>query len=139
GVLVASSLPALTRGFPPTTPDMSAMIVAGTLLLLVGVIDDLFDLNAITKLAGQIIAALVMSTMGVSWYLIYIPFGGGTTLILDPVLSTIFTVLFTVALINAFNFVDGIDGLAAGLGMIAAGAILVYSLVILHDQSGTVS
>lgn len=138
-VWVASELPALNRGFPPMTPDMLAFVVAATVLLLVGVADDLFDLDAITKLIGQVAAALIMSMMGVSWYLFYIPFGDGTTLILDPVMSTVLTVVFTVALINAFNFVDGIDGLAAGLGMIAAGAILIYSMVMLHDQGGTVS
>ncbi|MDO5029407.1 MAG: MraY family glycosyltransferase [Corynebacterium sp.] len=138
-VALASVMPALNRGFPPMTPDMRAIVVAASVLLVVGIWDDLFDLDAITKLIGQIAAALLMSFMGVNWYLLYIPFGGGSTLILDPIMSTVFTVLFTVALINAFNFVDGIDGLAAGLGMIAAGAILVYSMVMLHDQGGTVS
>src|SRR5699024_2050090 len=138
-IWVASELPALNRGFPPMTPDMNAMAVAATILLLVGILDDLFDLDALTKFAGQVLAAVVMSMMGVTWYLSYIPFGGGTTLILDPVSSTLVTVLFTVALINAINFVDGIDGLAAGLGMIAAGSLLVYSMVMLHDQGGTVS
>ena len=138
-VALASILPALNRGFPPMTPDMRAIIIAGSVLLLVGIADDLFDLDALTKLLGQVAAALIMSFMGVSWYLLYIPFGSGSTLILDPIMSTVLTVLFTVALINAFNFVDGIDGLASGLGMIAAGAILVYSMVMLHDQGGTVS
>ena len=138
-IWVASELPALNRGFPPMTPDMNAMAVAATILLLVGILDDLFDLDALTKFLGQVLAAVVMSLMGVTWYLLYIPFGGGTTLILDPVSSTVVTVLFTVALINAINFVDGIDGLAAGLGMIAAGSLLVYSMVMLHDQGGTVS
>nr|WP_120491560.1 MraY family glycosyltransferase [Corynebacterium lactis] len=138
-VALASILPALNRGFPPMTPDMRAIVVAGLVLLLVGIADDLFDLDAITKLVGQIAAALIMSFMGVSWYLLYIPFGAGSTLILDPIMSTVLTVIFTVALINAFNFVDGIDGLASGLGMIAAGSILIYSMVMLHDQGGTVS
>ncbi|HHU45263.1 MAG TPA: undecaprenyl/decaprenyl-phosphate alpha-N-acetylglucosaminyl 1-phosphate transferase [Actinomycetales bacterium] len=138
-VWLASELPALNRGFPPMTPDMTAMVVAGGILLVVGILDDLFDLDALTKLLGQVLAATVMSLMGVTWYLIYLPFGDGTTLILDPVLATLFTVVFTVALINAINFVDGIDGLAAGLGMIAAGALLIYSMVMLHDQGGTVS
>ncbi|MEJ6019341.1 MraY family glycosyltransferase [Corynebacterium sp. H113] len=138
-IWVASELPALTRGFPPMTPDMTAMAIAAAILLIVGILDDLFDLSALVKLIGQVVAAVVMSTMGVTWYLLYIPFGGGTTLILDPVSSTALTVLFTVALINAFNFVDGIDGLAAGLGMIAAASILIYSMVMLHDQGGTVS
>lgn len=138
-VALASVLPALNRGFPPMTPDMRAIVIAASILLVVGIWDDLFDLDAVTKLIGQIAAALLMSFMGVNWYLLYVPFGGGFTLILDPIMSTVLTVLFTVALINAFNFVDGIDGLAAGLGMIAAGAILVYSMVMLHDQGGTVS
>ncbi len=138
-IALASVMPALTRGFPPMTPDMRAVVAAASLLLIVGIWDDLFDLDAITKLIGQVAAALLMSFMGVNWYLLYIPFSGGATLILDPIMSTVLTVLFTVALINAFNFVDGIDGLAAGLGMIAAAAILVYSMVMLHDQGGTVS
>ena len=53
--------------------------------------------------------------------------------------STLLTAFFTVLLINAINFVDGLDGLAAGLGMIAGGAILVFSLTVLHDQGGAVS
>ncbi|MBV7295104.1 undecaprenyl/decaprenyl-phosphate alpha-N-acetylglucosaminyl 1-phosphate transferase [Corynebacterium sp. TAE3-ERU12] len=138
-VLLASNLPALNRGFPPVTPDMEAVVWSATVLLCIGVADDLFDLDALTKLLGQILAALVLSLKGVSWYLLYVPFDGGSVLVLDPVLATILTVLFTVALINAINFVDGIDGLAAGLGMIAAGAILVYSMVMLHDQGGAVS
>ena len=138
-VALASVLPALNRGFPPMTPDMTAIVAAGVVLLIIGIVDDLYDLDALTKLIGQVAAALIMSFMGVNWYLLYIPFGGGSTLILDPILSSVLTVVFTVALINAFNFVDGIDGLAAGLGMIAAGAILVYSMVLLHDQGGTVA
>ena len=138
-IALASVMPALNRGFPPMTPDMRAVVAAASLLLIVGIWDDLFDLDALTKLVGQVAAALLMSFMGVNWYLLYIPFSGGATLILDPIMSTVLTVLFTVALINAFNFVDGIDGLAAGLGMIAAAAILVYSMVMLHDQGGTVS
>src|SRR5699024_3529136 len=45
----------------------------------------------------------------------------------------------TVLLINAINFVDGLDGLAAGLGLIAGGAILIFSLTVLYDQGGAVS
>jgi UDP-GlcNAc:undecaprenyl-phosphate GlcNAc-1-phosphate transferase len=81
-----------------------------------------------------------MSLAGLSWYLIWVPWGdGGTTLVLDQVQSTILTAVLTVAIINAMNFVDGLDGLAAGLGMIGGGTLLIYSLTILHDQGGTVS
>ena len=138
-VVVANQLPALTRGFPPVTPDMTAVLMAAFVIVVVGVVDDLYDISWVLKLGGQIVGAVVMSLMGLSWYLFYLPFGDGTTLILDQVQSTILTSLLTVTIVNAMNFVDGLDGLAAGLGAIAAGTILIYSLTILHDQSGTVA
>ncbi|CAI37515.1 UDP-N-acetylmuramyl pentapeptide phosphotransferase [Corynebacterium jeikeium] len=138
-VVVANQLPALTRGFPPVTPDMTAVLMAAFVIVVVGVVDDLYDISWVLKLGGQIVGAVVMSLMGLSWYLFYLPFGDGTTLILDQVQSTILTALLTVTIVNAMNFVDGLDGLAAGLGAIAAGTILIYSLTILHDQGGTVA
>ncbi|GAA1475430.1 MraY family glycosyltransferase [Corynebacterium felinum] len=138
-VFLADQLPALTRGFQPITPEMSAVVWSGFAIVIVGVLDDLLELDAITKLLGQFFAAIIMSLLGVSWTLAYVPFGDGTTVLLDTFSSTIITVLFTVTLINAINFVDGLDGLAAGLGMIGGGAILVFSLTILHDQGGMVS
>jgi len=79
--------------------------------------------------------------MGVSWFIIYNPFGGdgGSTIILDQIQSGLFTVAVAVATINAMNFVDGLDGLAAGLGLIAALAILIFSIGLLHDQGGDAS
>jgi UDP-GlcNAc:undecaprenyl-phosphate GlcNAc-1-phosphate transferase len=138
-VLTASNLPALNRGFPPVTPDMTAVMAAAFVIVVVGVIDDLWDISWVVKLGGQIVGAVVMSIAGLSWYLIVWPVGDGTTLILDQVQSTVLTALMTVAIINAMNFVDGLDGLAAGLGMIGGGTLLVYSLTVLHDQGGTVS
>lgn len=138
-ILLADQLPALTRGFQPTTPEMNAVLWAAFVIVVVGILDDLYDLDAVTKLVGQILGAIVMSTLGLSWTLIYFPVAGGTTVILDQYISGIVTVLWTVTLINAINFVDGLDGLAAGLGMIAGLAILVFSLTILHDQGGMVS
>lgn len=138
-VILASQLPALNRGFPPVTPDMAAVVMAAFVIVVVGVIDDLYDISWMLKLGGQIGGAVAMSLMGLSWYLISVPIGDGTTLILDQVQSTILTALLTVTIVNAMNFVDGLDGLAAGLGAIAAGTILIYSLTILYDQGGTVA
>lgn len=138
-ITVASQLPALNRGFPPVTPDMAAVVIAAFVIVVVGVFDDLYDISWMLKLGGQLVAAVVMSLMGLSWYLFYVPVGDGTTLILDQVQSTVLTAILTVTIVNAMNFVDGLDGLAAGLGAIAAGTILVFSLTILHDQGGTVS
>ena len=138
-VFLADQLPALTRGFMPITPEMNAVIWAGFVIAVVGALDDLFDLDAITKLVGQIVGAVAMSLLGLTWSILYMPFGGGTTLLLDQVQSTVLTTLFTVALINALNFVDGLDGLSAGVGLIAGAAILLFSLTILFDQNGAVS
>lgn len=138
-VFLAAQLPALTRGFMPITPEMTAVVWAAGAIVIVGAIDDLFELDAITKLVGQIVAALVMSLLGLSWSLVFVPLGDGTTLVLDQFWSVLVTTVFTILLVNAVNFVDGLDGLAAGLGMIAGGAILIFSLTVLHDQGGAVS
>ncbi|MCF4006955.1 undecaprenyl/decaprenyl-phosphate alpha-N-acetylglucosaminyl 1-phosphate transferase [Corynebacterium uropygiale] len=138
-VFLAHQLPALTRGFEPVTPEMTAVLWAAFAIVLVGVLDDLYDLDAITKLIGQIIGAIILSTLGLSWTMVYLPLNEGMTLALDNFQSTIVTALFTVALINAINFVDGLDGLAAGLGLIAGLAILIFSVTVLHDLGGAVS
>lgn len=138
-VFLAQQLPALTRGFMPVTPEMNAVVFAAIAIVAVGVIDDLYELSAMWKLAGQLFAAAFMTFLGLSWTVLFFPFGGGTTIVLDQFQSALLTTFFTVMLINAFNFVDGLDGLAAGLGMIAGGAILVFSLTVLYDQGGAVS
>lgn len=135
-VYLAQQLPALTRGFAPVTPEMTAVVAGAVAIVVVGVVDDLYELGALTKLIGQCFAAVLMSFLGLTFTVFYLPFGEGTTLLLDQVQGMTVAAVFTVVLINAVNFVDGIDGLAAGVGMIAGGAILLYSLTILHDQGG---
>ncbi|CAM3069486.1 glycosyltransferase family 4 protein [Prescottella defluvii] len=136
-LLFAQQLPALTRGFEFST-DISAVLVAGFVIVLVGVIDDRWGLDALTKFVGQVTAAGILAVMGVSWYIIYQPFGD-TTVILDQLQAGLVTVGVTVVMINAMNFVDGLDGLAAGLGLIASLAICAFSVGLLHDQGGDVS
>ncbi len=136
-LLFAQQLPALTRGFEFTS-DISAVLVAGFVIVLVGVIDDRWGLDALTKFVGQVTAAGILAVMGVSWYIIYQPFGD-TTVILDQLQAGLVTVAVAVVMINAMNFVDGLDGLAAGLGLIASLAICAFSVGLLHDQGGDVS
>ena len=138
-VFLAQQLPALTRGFAPVTPEMTAVLAGAFAIVVVGIVDDLYELGALVKLAGQFFAAVLMAVLGIVFTVFYVPFGGGTTLILDQAQGLVLSAIFTVLLVNAVNFVDGIDGLAAGLGMIAGLAILVFSLTVLHDQGGAVS
>ncbi|GAA4675036.1 MraY family glycosyltransferase [Gordonia humi] len=135
---LAAQLPALNRGFA-YTHDMIAVLTAGLVIVLVGIIDDRWGLDALTKFVGQLTAAGVLVIMGVSWYLLYVPFGDIGTVVLDPLQAGLLTVAITVTTINAMNFVDGLDGLAAGLGLIAAAAICLFSLGLLFDQGGDVS
>jgi UDP-GlcNAc:undecaprenyl-phosphate GlcNAc-1-phosphate transferase len=136
-VLLASQLPALTRGFVYSS-GMPAVLVAGGLIMGIGLIDDKWGLDALTKFAGQITAASVLVTMGVAWSVLYIPIGGVGTIVLDQVSSILLTLALTVAIVNAMNFVDGLDGLAAGLGLITASAITIFSIGLLRDHGGDV-
>ena len=136
-VFLASQLPALNRGFIYSS-GMPAVVIAGGLIMTIGLIDDRWGLDALTKFAGQITAASVLVTMGVAWVVLYIPFGSIGTIVLDQVSSILLTLALTVAVVNAMNFVDGLDGLAAGLGLITAMAICIYSVGLLRDHGGDV-
>ncbi|NLG54060.1 MAG: undecaprenyl/decaprenyl-phosphate alpha-N-acetylglucosaminyl 1-phosphate transferase, partial [Rhodococcus sp.] len=137
-MLFATQLPALTRGFEYTR-DIPAALVSGFVIVLVGIVDDRWGLDALTKFVGQVTAAGILVVMGVSWFIIYMPFGAGETVVLDQLQAGLLTIAVAVVLINAMNFVDGLDGLAAGLGLIAATAICLFSVGLLHDQGGDVS
>ncbi|AWV49019.1 undecaprenyl-phosphate alpha-N-acetylglucosaminyl 1-phosphate transferase [Mycobacterium leprae] len=136
-VFLASQLPALTRGFVYSS-GMPAVLVAGAVITGIGLIDDRWGLDALTKFAGQITAASVLVTMGVAWSVLYIPLGGVGTIVLDQTSSILLTLALTVSIVNAINFVDGLDGLAAGLGLITAMAICIFSVGLLRDHDGDV-
>ena len=134
GVAMAYQLPALRLAFDTSSAEVLGAVLAGVLLVGVGVLDDRYDLDALTKFAGQTTAAGVLIIFGVQWATFWIPFGGGGTGISGSVLSLgagqgmLVTVLFTVVLVNAMNFVDGLDGLAAGIGMIGALATGTFAI-----------
>jgi UDP-GlcNAc:undecaprenyl-phosphate GlcNAc-1-phosphate transferase len=93
---------------------------------LLGVLDDLWNLDAVTKLAGQALAAGLMAWKGVQ--LVSLPLGGVTYPSFSVLLGL--TVLVVVVTINAVNFVDGLDGLAAGIVGIAGSAFFIYSYLL---------
>ncbi|WP_039796337.1 glycosyltransferase family 4 protein [Nocardia araoensis] len=136
-VLFAHQLPALRSGFDYKPNIPIAVLVAATIIVLVGIVDDRWGLDALTKFAGQVTAAGVMAVMGLGWYVIYNPFSN-TTVVLDGLQGGLVTVAVTVTLVNAMNFVDGLDGLAAGLGLIAALAVFVFCLGLMNEQGGSV-
>ncbi len=124
-LLVAHHMPTLQRTFANSS-ETSAILIAGGLICAVGVIDDRWELDALTKLAGQIVAAGVMVLLGVQLLLFYLPFGVGTVL-LGRDEAVPLTVLLCVLIVNALNFIDGLDGLAAGVAAIAGLAFFLYA------------
>jgi UDP-GlcNAc:undecaprenyl-phosphate/decaprenyl-phosphate GlcNAc-1-phosphate transferase len=102
----------------------AGLLLAGGVIVLVGVVDDRWGLGPISKAAGQAAAGgiLVWSGAQLSW----LPLPGGGTFLLDTNQSTVLTIFLVVATINAVNFIDGLDGLAAGIVCIAAIAFFVY-------------
>src|SRR3982750_761249 len=124
-ILVAARLPALQRTFDDS--QTIAVLVAGGLICLLGVLDDRWGLDALTKLTGQIAAAGVMVLLGVQLAFLFLPFADIGTLSLGPDVGVPATILLTVFTVNALNFIDGLDGLAAGVSAIAALAFFTYS------------
>ena len=122
--LVASHLPSLGEVFRQSS-EPEATLVGATLIAALGAIDDRFELDALTKLAGQIAVAGVMVLLGVQLSDLTTP--SGHLYVLGPDLSVPLTVLLVVLLVNAVNFIDGLDGLAAGVVAIAAAATFTYS------------
>ena len=118
---------------------IDALLWGAFLVVLLGVIDDRWDLDALTKLAGQIFAASVMVVKGVQ--ITWLPIPGFGTLILDPTLGVVLSVLIVLVMMNAVNFVDGLDGLAAGISGIAALAsfAFTYRLAISYHLTGAVA
>ena len=94
--------------------------LGGVAMLAVGVLDDRFDLPPVVKLAGQVAAALLAAWGGVRIYYISSPWGG--VLYLGRLVLPA-TVLWLVAVTNVTNFIDGLDGLAAGVAVIAASTL----------------
>ncbi|MDP9431722.1 MAG: undecaprenyl/decaprenyl-phosphate alpha-N-acetylglucosaminyl 1-phosphate transferase [Actinomycetota bacterium] len=126
GLVVASRLPALQSVFE-LSREPQAVLQAGALLVVLGTVDDRWPLDALTKLAGQILAAGVLVLGGVQLLYLPDPRGGNNFISLGPDLGVPLTVLIVVLTINAVNFIDGLDGLAAGVVGIAALSFFVYS------------
>lgn len=130
--LVASQLPHFEEVFQDPRPII-AVLVAGFIVVALGVVDDLIDLDWLTKLSGQFIAAGVVAWQGVQ--IVSIPVGGIT--LFSPTLSLVLTVLAIVLVMNAVNFIDGLDGLAAGVALISNAVFFLYALVLSLGEGGT--
>jgi len=108
---------------------LRALLAGGTVIVLLGALDDKYELSAKVKLLGQIGAAsVVVFGFDVKINLLNIPFGDT----MQPVAEWIaipMTIFWIVGVTNAINLIDGLDGLAAGVSAIAVGTILVMAVI----------
>src|SRR5215218_4844100 len=132
-ILLAWQLPFLGR-LQTVQQDSRAVLLAAAVICLVGVLDDIFELPALAKFAGQVLAAGIAVALGVKMLWIPLP---DQTVSLDGPASVAITVFFIVLCSNAVNFVDGLDGLATGVVCIGALAFFAYSYLLTVTQDLT--
>ncbi|SDN66061.1 UDP-GlcNAc:undecaprenyl-phosphate GlcNAc-1-phosphate transferase [Streptomyces sp. cf386] len=124
GLLVADHLTNLSTVFERSN-EPRALLSGAALIWLIGVLDDKFEIDALIKLGGQMIAAGVMVMQGLT--ILWLPIPGFGSVALTQWQGTLLTVALVVITINAVNFVDGLDGLAAGMVCIASAAFFLYA------------
>ncbi len=126
---VAASIPALAPLFRGSSEPLG-LILGASAIFVVGLIDDFRDMSAPAKVAGQVLAATILYFTGVTWYQFKVPLAGLVQL--SPEWTPLLTALWVIAITNAVNLIDGLDGLAAGVVAIASGALAVYGLHLQH-------
>jgi UDP-GlcNAc:undecaprenyl-phosphate GlcNAc-1-phosphate transferase len=106
--------------------ELLGIFLAASFVLLIGILDDRFELDAITKLAGQGLAAAILLLFGIQ--ILWLPIDG--IIVLPTNIGQLLTVLVVIVIINAVNFVDGLDGLATGIVAISAASFFGFSYLL---------
>lgn len=128
-MLFASRIPFIQGLFAQS--QQAWVILAGAIMIsLLGMADDLWDLDWMLKLAGQLLISVFVAWGGLQ--IISLPLGSLVTA--SPSLSMAITAFLIVASINAVNFVDGLDGLSSGIVAIGGIAFAIYSYIIARNS-----
>ncbi len=124
-MLTAWSLDAFDLLFSSNSEPIG-VLVAATIIYIVGFVDDVRGLSPPAKVAGTVLAGLALVQFGVVMYAFRLPFFDGPILLAQE-WRPLVTVLWLLGMTQAINFIDGLDGLAAGIVAIGAGAFFLYS------------
>lgn len=143
GVLVAGFL-FLPMGDGARGDETRAILGGAIAIAVVGILDDVFDLHAGVKLLGQIGAAVIPVSQGVTVTGFTLPFlggvePGGVDLVGSVDLGEAMTVLGIVAIVNVINLTDGVDGLAAGVCVISAASLAIIALSLERTPAGVLA
>ena len=132
GLLTAGSFGWFESIFLEPGPIL-AILGAGGLIVLIGLLDDLIELDWTAKMGGQMAAAWILASSGVQ--IVSLPIGGLTVGSFGVSLAV--TIFAVVLVMNAVNFIDGLDGLAAGVVGIGTFAFFIYSYLLAQQTSPT--
>ncbi len=122
----ASRLDQFREMFSSSSEPVGLVLAAG-LIFMFGALDDIREVSPPAKIAGQVLAGSVLSLFGVTMLYFRVPFVSYEYIVLSPDMAALVTVLAVVILANAMNLIDGLDGLAAGITIIAGIALFLYS------------
>lgn len=114
---------AFTEVFVASTVPLG-VVLGAIVIFAVGQLDDLREVSPPAKIAGTVLAGSILSAAGVSILFFRIPFAG--LISLSPDMSALLTVVWVIGMTTAINYIDGLDGLAAGIVAIASAALLLY-------------
>lgn len=120
----------------PMSNLLLGIFIGSSLVLILGILDDITDLSPWIKLAGQLLIALLTFKFGVSIQLITNPFGGVIPL---HWMSLPITVIWIVGMMNALNLLDGLDGLASGVSATSAFMFIIVALKTGQIESALIS
>jgi UDP-GlcNAc:undecaprenyl-phosphate GlcNAc-1-phosphate transferase len=137
GLAILAAVATATLVFLPHDQQTNAILIGAAVIVVVGMADDILELSAEYKIVGQVLAAAIPVAAGVRVTDFTIPFFGRIDLS-DP-LSYGLTALGIVALMNVVNFIDGVDGLAAGVCTIAALTFATISLSLDRQVAGVLA
>ncbi len=126
---LASRLDTFRSAFTSSSEPLG-IVIGASVMFFVGAADDLRPVSPPAKVAGQVLAGSLLYLFGVTMFYVRVPFGGLWAL--SPDIVPLVTVLWVVLMANAINLIDGLDGLAAGVLAIAAGAFYLYSQQLAH-------
>ncbi len=117
--------------------EIWGVVVGGLIFFLLGLADDLFDLPALVRLLAQLAIAAGAWFVGVRIDFLSIPWIG--TLALPDLVSLPLTVIWLAGMVNAINWIDGLDGLAAGVSAIAAAVLFVTSIFVKQPSAALIA
>lgn len=131
GVAIYAGIMVSLAGFALDDVDVISIMIGCTMIYILGLIDDIKNLKPIVKFGGQMVCAIALFVQGIRIEFITNYFGEGS-MVFGDIACFLITVLWIVAITNAVNLIDGLDGLAAGIGAISA--LCIGYVAYIHGQ-----